>query len=67
MSLLTDLIGKLALRLHGASQALENQIPKYGPYVVESFNVEFVKNEILGKRCDSLMAEWTALCQLLPA
>lgn len=66
-SLLTNLLGKIALRLHRSSQALENQIPKYAPYIVDSFNVEMVKKEILEKKWEPMVAEWTALCLLLPA
>jgi hypothetical protein len=64
-SLLKAVVGAWSLRLHAMSQAMENQIPAYRPYVVSAFDAEQITEKLLKKQWEPFVASWSQMSKML--
>ena len=63
---MTQAVAKLAARLQQMADSLENRIPKYSAYVVEEFNVDMVRKEIVNNnlQLEGLAKDWAKFARL---
>ena len=65
--MLEEVVGLWALRLHSVTQANENRVPEYKPYVVEAFGPEQIQEKILKVPWDSFVRDWAGLNRMFTA